>query len=273
MGPSAAYIDLFAASPLARSVSLRRGFVPGRLALIALSLLGALILAGGALFTGSIDLLGAGLFLVATALSAWQIALFWLVDQLSLPVRKVTLVVLGVVLGVVLVSTAIPATSGIASWLWPWGWVSHVWQSVNGRIELSTWVALGALLLGISATRWTTTLLGFLSHEDLHLQAQRWGTIVTLVTSGDVKSAMNRSKTVPRTGRHWHVSGVLLHVIMEPTLSAGDVVPWTVTLVAFLVIVPAFSAYWPCPGEWTRVKRRVELPRSLTSIAVRSRRG
>ena len=35
----------------------------------------------------------------------------------------------------------------------------------------------------------------------------------------------------------------LLHVIMDPTLSAGDVVPWTVTLVAFLVIVQALSAF------------------------------
>ena len=71
-----------------------------------------------------------------------------------------------------------------------------------------TWLTatVGNSVMGALRVRLFTHLqamkLSFLRHEDLHLQAQRWGTILTLVTSGDVKLAMNRLKTVPRTGRH-----------------------------------------------------------------------
>lgn len=204
--PPAAYIDLVVASPLARSVTLRRAFGRGRLAFVILATFGASLLVGGALFAGPIDLLGAGLFLVATVLSAWQIALLWLVGQLTLPARRATIFVLLLVLGVVALLSAIPAMSEIAGWLGPWGWVSQVWQAVHGGIELSTWAALVALVVGLGATRWTARLLDSLSHEDLESQAQRWGTIVSLVVSGDVKSAMNKLKAFPRIGRHWRIS-------------------------------------------------------------------
>jgi hypothetical protein len=210
--PSAAHIDLIADSPLSRSVTLRRPYAFGRLSLIALALGGAVLLVGGAFFAGPIDLLGAGLFLVATILSAWQLALFWLIGQLSLPVRRTSIVLLCVALGVVLLLSAIaavaaiPAWGVVSDWLGPWGWLSIIWQSIRAGVEVPTWIALGALILGLFVTRWTAILLKCLSHDDLAVQARRWGTVVTLVTSGDVKSAVNKLKAFPRIGRHWPVT-------------------------------------------------------------------
>ena len=204
--PPAAYIDLVVASPLSRSVTLRRAYGRGRLAFVLLALFGAALLAGGALFAGPIDMLGAGLFLVSAVLCAWQIALLWLVGQLSLPARRVTIAVLLTVLAVIVLLAAFPATNGIIGWLGPWGWVAHVWQATHEGVGLATWLALGALIFGLGATRWTARLLDSLSHEDLESQAQRWGTVAALVVSGDVKSAINKLKAYPKIGRRWQVT-------------------------------------------------------------------
>jgi ATP-binding cassette subfamily B protein len=73
------------------------------------------------------------------------------------------------------------------------------------------WLMLGVYLLLALLGVWQTWLTATVGNSVMgalrvrlftHLQAQRWGTILTLVTSGDVKLAMNRLKTVPRTGRH-----------------------------------------------------------------------
>lgn len=236
---SAAYLDLVVASPLSRSVTLRQGFGRGRLGFVLLALFGASLLIGGAFFAGPIDVLGAGLFLVATVVSAWQISLLWLVGQLTLPVRRATILVLLVLLGVILLIAAIPTVSGIVAWLGPWGWVSQVWQAVHGGINFSTWIAFTALVLGIGAIRWTRRLLTSLSYDDLKSQTQRWGTIVMLTSSGDVRSAMNKLKAFPRNGRRWRFSfsrSPLLAIVLRDLIGLARfpvrVVFWSMMSVA-----------------------------------------
>lgn len=201
--PSAAYIELVVSSPLARAVTLRRSFTRNRFGFSLIAVVGAVVLVGGSLFSGSADTAGVALFLVAAAVGAWQISLLWLVGQLSTQIRPQIIRLLIVILGITGVLSAIPAASWVAPWLGPWGWVSQTWQAVAHGPDVQAWVAEALLIVGLGATMWSAQLLAQLSYDDLATQSQRWGVASMLAGSGDIKSAANRLKALPRLGRHW----------------------------------------------------------------------
>lgn len=203
--PSIPFIDMVVASPMARAIVVTRSFRRDRTILVVLATGGAAVLVGGAAFAGPIDLAGTILFFCATAVGAWLLSLLWLIGQLSTSLRRTAIRALCVALLVSVTLSLLPGGGDVLEWFGPWGWASQTWSAVREGIGRSSAIAGLLLVLSLFIMRFTVSLLDALSYDDLASQARRWGTIAVLAMSGDIKSAANKLKAVPRRGRHWRV--------------------------------------------------------------------
>lgn len=203
--PPEPFIDLVVASPIGRHLSLRRFARRGEMASVLLALIGAAILLGGVGLAGSLSVPGALLFLVSCVLGGVHLSVFWLIGQLSTPLRRYTILALGALAALAAFAAFLPGGAVVSAWLGPWGWIAQTWGAAAGGVDAGAVVAFALLTASLLSVRWTGAILSQLTRDDLASQARRWGTVVSLATTGDVKSAANRLKSTPRRGRHWTI--------------------------------------------------------------------
>ncbi|AZZ56853.1 hypothetical protein [Rathayibacter iranicus] len=201
--PSEPYIETIVVSPLPRSLTLRRPYTAGRMTLLAILLLLAVVLVGGAAIAAPADPLGILLFFVGFAAWAWLLSLAWLAGQWSGPRRRAVAVGLAIAIVIQAGIALLPAAAGSVSWISPWGWAASLWSALDG-VTMAHGIAVALLVLALGSQLLLPAMLDQLGREDLADQARRWNAVFSLALTGDVKSAANRLKAPPRLGRHWH---------------------------------------------------------------------
>ncbi|AJM77289.1 hypothetical protein C5C66_03410 [Rathayibacter toxicus] len=130
--PSEPYIETAVASPLPRSLTLRRSFTTGRILLVVVLALVAMTLLGGEAMAVPVDPLGALVFLGGVVCLTWLLSLVWLAGQWSGRHRRVFAVALTVAIVLQVGIALLPATALLAAWFSPWGWTASLWSALQG---------------------------------------------------------------------------------------------------------------------------------------------
>lgn len=202
--PPQPYIDIVVASPLDRSIALRRQGRVSTVLVVSLTILIAGLSLGFRAAAAPVDGAGALVFLVAAGCGGVQLATFWLIGQLGVPMRRRFLTVLSALLLAFAGLLWVPDGFLVARWLGPWGWVVVAWDATGEGINSRSVIAVVLLAVGACiATVLQGRLLGRLRFEDLVFQSQRWDAVTALAFTYDLSGSATRFKASPRWGRNW----------------------------------------------------------------------